>query len=380
MGLGSFEKIQLMQYTEDPEYLRHTFAPSEISDSSLNLPLGMKVGMEIESTGDLLETDFWNDDILLGWKAKNETTVERGLEVVSSPLEGTKTDITDIYAICNMLQTMGQQVSEECAGHIHISSNYLASKRSYVNLIILWANTEKILYEISNPPGVLPRSCSAGNYAKPISGKIEEAIETGKIDLTADEELDAFTKKLKDIQNGSRYFSLNFLNVNDPSKRTLEIRLPNGTLDPQVWIDNINLFAGIVRAAEELAQIQEKKKKQEITQEEQKKLNIFARIGEEELTERDILDIILALSVSEEKRGIYEQRYEVNSKLLESSTSIRDKIEQGIAKKRITTQEIKSVAITGPNAAKPEEIASASSRLNRDLNIMLDENNPIYEN
>ena len=34
--------------------------------------------------------------------------------------------------------------------------------------------------------------------------------------------------------------------------------MANGTLNPDLWMDNINLFGGIVAISEELAQIQQK--------------------------------------------------------------------------------------------------------------------------
>lgn len=325
-----------MQHTGDSEYLRHTFQPEEDTQiAMMDLPEGMTVGIEIESIGELVETDFWYDSILLGWKAKKEVTVTKGIELVSPHLAGTRQENKDLYAMCNILTQIGQSVSDECGGHIHIGAKYLTSKRSYVNLITLWANAEKILYEISNSPGELPRSGSVGNYAKTISSKIEEAIEKGTINLSSEEDLKEFTTSLKSIQKGTRYFSLNFLNVNDPEKTTIEFRMSNGTLNPKTWIENINLFAGIVRASEELNQIQQKPE-QERTEEEKEKIRLFKRIGSQKLTEREMLDILLTLSVSAEKRKIYEERYEVNSRLLQETPKIRDKIDRGMASQTIS--------------------------------------------
>lgn len=325
-----------MQYTEDSEFIRHTFGPEEnMQIAMMDLAPAMTVGIEIESTGELLETEFWDDSILLGWKAKKEGTVTEGIEFVSPHLTGTHQETKDLYAMCNMLTQIGQSVSDECGGHIHIGAKYLTSKRSYVNLVTLWANAEKILYEISNPPGELPRPGSAGNYAKPISREIEKAIEKGTINLSSEEDLKEFTTNLKNIQKGRRFFSLNFLNVNDPEKTTIEFRMPNGTINPKTWIENINLFAGIVRASEELNQIQQKPE-QERTEEEQEKIRLFKRIGSQKLTEREMLDILLTLSVSAEKRKIYEERYEVNSRLLQDNPKIRDKIDGAMALQAIS--------------------------------------------
>lgn len=345
----------MMLYVQDPEYLRNTFAPQEIGENlRIYLPSGMTVGIEIEATGELKEIDFTRldleneTDILMGWEAKGETTVDNGIEIVSPRLSGTKQESKDIYAICSALTQLGETTSSQCGGHIHIGADYLTSKKSYVNLLVLWSNTEKILYEISNPPGELPR-LGVSEYASPISGKVEEAIAKGTINLETEEDLKVFTTKLKSIQKSNKNFSLNFLNVNNIEKRTLEFRLSNGTLNPQTWIENINLFAGIVKVSEDLAQIQQKPE-QDRTTYELEKLKMFEKLGTEGLTERQMLDILLSLAVPPEKKQIYEERYEVNSKLVESSSKMQNIFEKGLASRIITIPKVKKtegVANTG---------------------------------
>ena len=45
------------------------------------------------------------------------------------------------------------------------------------------------------------------------------------------------------------------MNVRD-EKNTIEFRLANGTINPEMWIENANLFGGMVAISEELARIQ----------------------------------------------------------------------------------------------------------------------------
>lgn len=366
-----------MHYTKEPDYIRNHFGTEEIGeDLRIKLPQGMTAGIEIESTGQLREMHFSlldpdeQIDILLGWKSKNEVTVKDGIEIVSPQLRGTEQESKDLYAICNMLTQLDQTVSEECGAHVHIGANYLTSKKSYVNLITIWANAERILYKISNPPGELPRPESVSNYAKPISGKIEEAIKKGTIDLESEEDLQEFTTKLKDVQ-GSRHLGLNFLNVTNLEKTTIEFRLSNGTLNPKTWIENINLYAGIVNVSEELTYLQ-KKPEQDRTEAEKEKITLFERIGREKLDERQMLDILLTLSVSPEKRGVYRERYEANSELLESDSKIRTALEKRLASKPITTKRIRNIAYSGPEAASGEEILAAEARKGEDINLLLD--------
>ena len=268
--LKVYERLQLMQKTGDPEYLRNDFTPKGVEKMpSIDLPKEMTIGIEIESEGELNYSYFFANDWLLGWRPKNEPTLPEGTEIVSPKLNGKGVDSYDIYAVCNMLIKIGQKTSEKCGGHIHIGASYLTTKKSYANLILLYANAERILYLISNVPGELPRKESIGHYAIPLSKKIQQYTDSKNADLANEENFKDFINKLKSIQK-TRYYGLNFQSVNESYKDTIEFRLPNGTLNPQTWIENINLFGGLVKTAEELATIQVKTL-EERSQDEQKK-------------------------------------------------------------------------------------------------------------
>lgn len=58
-------------------------------------------------------------------------------------------------------------------------------------------------------------------------------------------------------QNG-RYYGINF-----KKQDTIEFRLSNGTLNANTWIENINLFGGIIKVAQNIAIIQKNQKKKE---------------------------------------------------------------------------------------------------------------------
>ena len=118
---------------------------------------------------------------------------------------------------------------------------------SWDNLSSIWSSTEEILYIISNARGETPRD-GVLLYAKPYSGQLEKLLSSGSINLEDEESLGIFLKK---TQLQSRFFSINFDNIGK-AKNTIEIRLPNGTVDAETWIQNINLFGGIVKAAEAL--------------------------------------------------------------------------------------------------------------------------------
>ena len=81
----------------------------------------------------------------------------------------------EINEICLLLNRLGQKISERCGGHIHIGSDYLTTKESWLNLLQLWSNNEELLYIIANKEGETPRFMLS-SYAKPYSSALEKKL------------------------------------------------------------------------------------------------------------------------------------------------------------------------------------------------------------
>ena len=204
-----------------------------------------------------------------------------------------------------------------------------------MNLIEIWGNTEKILYTISNKEGEIPRVRAAEHYAKPISKNFEEILSRGTIDLQTDDDLKNFVKTAQ----SDRYYGINFDNVGGTYKNTIEFRLPNGTIDADTWIENINLFGGIVKAAEDLALIQ-LKAEEDRTIEEQEKLNCLEKLKDTEITDLEKLGYLLKIVIPEENRETYTRRYNVNSELLRRNPNIERDIRRKTSQMPINIKEI----------------------------------------
>ena len=158
-----------------------------------------------------------------------------------------------------------------------------------------------------------------GITAAPISKKVSEAIEKGTINLDSEEDLNEFIKGLQNIQKNElgRSASLNLLNINN-GKNTIEFRVANGTINPDIWIENVRLFGRIVQISEKLAQI-EKENQSELTEEDKKLLNLMESLKEEK-PEREKMEVLLEMLFTEEERIVYRERYDENSKLLEEAS------------------------------------------------------------
>ena len=253
----------------------------------------------------------------------------------------------------------GQNVSDRCGGHIHIGADYLTMEESWKNLTEIWGNTEQILYTISNKAGEIPR-VGVPRYASPISSDFENILNSGNVNLQSEEDLKSFVKK---AQSNNRYYGINFMNLEN-SKNTIEFRLPNGTLDADTWIQNINLFGGIIRISENLAIIQTKPE-EERTEEEIKMLQQFEILKNSEISDKEKLEALLAIVITEEHRDIYRERYEVNSQLIEQNPEIKRGITEKVAKSPIDIKKVGKKVFTGADGITGQEYNQISQDIER---------------
>ena len=309
----------------------------------------MTIGIEIESEGQdnyntgeiyefLRETD---------WEIKMDTSLIKGTEVVSPILTGNMEKASnEIRNVCAVLNGIPQTVSERCGGHVHIGADYLKTKQDMVNLIKILSNAEMVLYIISNEKGKIPRELVM-EYAPPISGKFEKAIKDGTINLEKEEDLEKLVKEVAKVQ-GKRYSSINFCNIGNKDNNTIEFRLSNGTINPNTWIENTNLFGGIIKVSHELAEIQSKKEEQR-TEEEKRLLKNFENLLIEK-DEKKLAKSLIDLCIVPEDRYIYMDRYTINRLLLDASPKVKNAIMQ-----QVSTSEIGKKTIIGKDSINEKD-------------------------
>ncbi len=140
------------------------------------------------------------------------------------------------------------KTNERCGGHIHFGANIFKNNSNYLrNLVYLWLAFEDIIYRFSNGE-MLNTRFSANIYAKP-------AINSFKYLLIQDEMFSNVEKFFSVFKNTSRNLGINFNNYyafyNHESldKNTIEIRVPNGTLEEVIWQNNINFFSNLMLTA-----------------------------------------------------------------------------------------------------------------------------------
>ena len=353
---------EFIDYCENSDVLNHE--TREILDRftkmpPVTLPDKMTIGVEIESEGLASREEIAGIIGNLSWKLKPDDTLDDGIEAV--PLSGLtpSTAGDEIYGACKALCLSGQTISERCGGHIHIGADYLTDLQDWKNLRTIWNNTEKILYIISNRKGEIPRE-EVLKYAKPISGKDESKQKT--INLESESDLENFIAGIKKIQ-GDRFSAINYVNVGEEEKNTIEFRLPNGTLDPTTWIENINFFGGLVRVSHELSKIMLKSEEQRT--EEEKKMLYNYEVIQMEQDERKVAEALIGLCVSQEQMQTYLDRYDENSELLKKAPEINDGLKGQIRKNKIgkkTIPKINGVDLEEVFRAVDEKLAEINGR------------------
>lgn len=324
----------------------------------IDLPKGMTIGIEIESEG---KYSAEIPKIMLNgqWKSKTDNSLENGVEIVSTILDGSEQDSKEIYQICEFLNKIGQVTSERCGAHIHIGADFLTNKYAYINLLEIFGNCEEIIYAISNESGSAIRR-GISQYCLPMASKLEESVLNG--DFDSEKEMSKFIEQIQILQ-GDRYSGINFMNIGT-NKNTIEFRTPNGTINPDVWIENINLFGGIVKAAQELSVIQAKKV-QELTDDDKIKLICLSRIKSIDVSVKDKIDALLSLTVKDKQP--YVNRYDKNMKLIQEDEELSETMEKARLHKPLDIRRLVKSVLTGNDAVRGEEVATVEKIFYREV-------------
>lgn len=301
------------------------------------IPSNMTFGIEIETNGIYadkikkieLNSRVWNIDY--DDTVQENVSCEKCREIVSPVLKlHSKKEIMELKSILNMLNRIGQSVNSSCGGHIHIGFNYIDNAQTLINLIELWSNMEYIFFTITNINGTIPRGIE---YASPISKKLERAIKKKEIKFSNKQNFDEIKKQIKFIQ-GIKGRSINFLNIDKENKNTIEFRCPNGTINYNMWIENIALFGNLIYVSKYISDILNnnssisRKRKDEI-------LNIYNRIINSK-NQKEKLELFMGLTLFDDNiKSIYLNRFKTNDKLIRKNKKFYKILKRKLAKRAI---------------------------------------------
>ena len=166
-----------------------------------------------------------------------------GCEVRTPPLKNNQADFEIVRAVLTYLKDH-MYITSQCGAHIHIGSQIMDTKKqSWLNFLRLWAAYEPVIMRFSYGEYLNERETLL-SYASPFFYDIDKMI-----------------NKLKSIRpfrvidvnevcvGGQKYDCLSFYKVVSTlveEDNTIEFRCPNGTLNPIIWQNNLNLFAKLL--------------------------------------------------------------------------------------------------------------------------------------
>ncbi len=226
-------------------------------------PDDASVGLEIEFENADREIIQRELDILFVrplWKVVDDRSLYNGAEINSPIISNNENNFSwmDLSNVCDIV-SRNASILDNSSGHIHIGMQILGkNSRYWANFIKLWMTYENVIFRFLYGEYLSPRNKILDN-AKPISRYLID-IEP-KIEDKA-KMINPFNIiKLLDVGESyleRRMKAINFINVSkvapymyekQENMHTLEFRCPNGTLDPVIWQNNVNLLIRLMMYA-----------------------------------------------------------------------------------------------------------------------------------
>lgn len=173
-----------------------------------------------------------------GWELKPDGTVVTGSEITTPIMHdnfSTWFEISDVCAILNKYAN----IDECCGGHIHIGTHIFQNEYNFLNFVKTWIAFEDIIFRFSYGEYLYARE-NIYTYSMPISKSI---ITNNKI------------LNLNLLSHLNNYTSLDAVHIkgdnfkNFSMNNTIEFRCPNGSLNPIIWQNNLNLFMKLIKYA-----------------------------------------------------------------------------------------------------------------------------------
>lgn len=230
--------------------MRNFNEPSIKQYNSLILRKGfdpnITIGVELEARHQKYNSKikYFFENLYNNWKVVGDGSLPDGFETISPILTYNKKSLLELKNMCSILEDNGFYTDNYCGGHIHLGVDYFKNSGELITFISLFGVVEDILFAITNRKGNRIRN-NVTTYASPIQDDLD-IIDKIEYEENRYREINTFGSNLISrliLQQGfSRYKSLNLLNIIDYTKHTVEIRVPNGEIDFNEVLLNIELF------------------------------------------------------------------------------------------------------------------------------------------
>lgn len=205
----------------------------ELRDN-LNLNKNITFGIEIESEfADItnIENEIELDGLKNTWQLKDDYTLDNGIEISSPILKDDSRAYKEIELVCNIFKKYSK-IGVHSGGHIHIGSQILESEHNILALVNFWSLFEHVIYRFTNGEYLNIRP-SADLYATPLRC----------LSLPSPYNFSKYNNVM--VDSCIRLCNISSFK-NKKIRNTIEFRSPNGTFEPVIWQNNLNLFTKMI--------------------------------------------------------------------------------------------------------------------------------------
>lgn len=178
-----------------------------------------------------------------GWRMVEDYSLSDGAEINSPILIDTSKSWNDLKEVCSIVDD-NAIIGPSSGGHIHIGTQVIGGKKtSWLHFIKLWSVYENIIYRFCYGEFLGARP-NIMQYARPMSEELWQFYEQSQDEkqLSTQDIIDCFSR------TRNQAFNLDHVKRDQSiqEKNTIEFRCPNGTLNPVIWQNNVNLFMKIL--------------------------------------------------------------------------------------------------------------------------------------
>ena len=341
-----------MKYTKDSEIL--------------GLPEDFKFGIELEAynvntkgknglykgeSANYIKSKNWH----MATQSEESLVGEGGAELVSPILRDSADDWKDIADICEHMKKFpgnkGDKVvaDSKCGLHIHFDADCLAKDQNKMrNFLRLYAESEELLYKMCNDKddpirkGAINKDFKGihlisamwrNGMASPTGKKILKQIQDGTLKVSYKKfgKLKMLASKYK--LDERRYAGLNLTNIGNSKKNTIEFRMANGTLDPEVIKQNVFLYSSLINTAIKMTENPEQYQDQ------------LSEFYKTDVSEKEKAQNFLNLIMEDpEDRKIYMDRWET----VKDAQVFQRNDRKGFAQNRFKREQFKKIAMRTP--------------------------------
>lgn len=225
----------------------------------LKIDKTQKFGVEIEFYGvprQMIKAELYQQGLIdKGWKVKEELLIDFEIrnthkgEVTSKILLNNKEDLIDLKKTLKILKEMRAQSDCMCGAHVHFDAQSIINEnvRYLQDLLLLYICYEDVIFKFSAGEDENIRA-SAWRCAKPVINHYSY----DEIEQYLYFDLDFLEFSYSFIEERPRNLSLNLQNIKYGGYNTVEFRSPNGTLDIEIWLNNINLFGSMIEYSKKM--------------------------------------------------------------------------------------------------------------------------------